>query len=291
MKHIKKKVKHGDSMRLLPIALVFFIFLILFLLFHSVGSSLFFTNKERLNIVVYGRNPALFSIDLQNDVNYVVNFYPDMTIDVPGGYAKYRMGALGKLVSLEKKPEMYSKTFSLGTSSFVDYYFYPSTNEIYYGSEEDTPVVFPNVREIIQMKSNASLIDRLYLAYLFFKENEKQFKHLRSLTPSFFRKEYQGYFYSRVYRHEQKNIGIVYNKNYKTAEMLGALLEGVGIRVSDYQAKTKVEKNCVVMEDSEQFSNTAKDIASFFHCSLKRGDTDVYDIIFSLGNVEKDWEV
>ncbi len=291
MKHTKKKVRQNDSMRLLPIALVFFVFLILFLLFHSIGSSLFFSSKERVNIVVYGRNPAMFSIDLQNDVNYVVNFYPDMMIDVPGGYAKYRMGALGKLISLEKKPELFTKTFSIGTSTFVDYYFYPQSEEIYYGSEEDTPIVFPSVQQIMQMQSNASLFDRMYLAYEFFRGNQKQFKHLRSLTPDFFRKEYQGYFYHRIYRQEKKNVGIVYNRSYKTAEMIGTLLEGVGIRVSDYQTGQKAEKKCNIIEDAEQFSDTAKDMSAYFHCNLKKGDTDVYDIIFSLGDVEKEWEI
>lgn len=278
-------------MLILPIAVAFFVILILFLLFHSIGSSLFFSNKERINIVVYGRNPAMYSLDLQNNVNYVVNFYPDMLIDVPGGYGKYRMGALGKLVSLEKHAEIFSKTFSIGTSSFVDYYFYPSHNDIYYGSEEDTRIVFPGVRDILQMQSNASLFDRIYVAYLFFKENQKQFKQLRSLAPAYFRKEYQGYFYNRIYRQEKKNIGIEYKTHYKTAEMVGTLLEGVGIRVSDYQKTTQSVKDCIVIEDAEQFSQTAKDMSLFFHCNLKKGETDVYDIIFSLGSLEKDWEI
>ena len=233
----------------------------------------------------------MFSVDLRDNINYAVSFFPDMEVRVPGGYGSYRMGALGKLVALEHKPEIFSKTFSLGTSTFIDYYFYPSSGEVYYGNDEDSSIVFPGMSELLQMKSNAQFFDRIYLSYLFFKENQKQFKQLRSLAPQFFIKEYQGYFYHKVYREEKKNVGVVYRNRYTTAEMIGTLLEGVGIRVSDYKEAKDSEKKCYVMEQAEQYSQTAKDISKFFHCGLKKGNTDVYDIIFSIGTLENDWEV
>lgn len=291
MKHIKKKVRDANTKKILPVALVFFIILILFVLFHSIGSSLFFSDKERINVVVYGSKPMMFSVDLRNNINYVVSFYPDMDIKVPGGYGTYRIGALGKLVALENNPEIFRKTFSLGTSTFVNYYFYPLKDEVYYGSDEDDKIVFPTIIEILYMKSNAQLFDRIYLAYLFSRENQKQYKQLRSLTAEYFVKEYQGYFYHKIYREEKKNVGVIYGSNYRTAETIGTLLEGVGIRVSDYKSADETGKKCYVMEQTDQFSQTARDISSFFHCSLKKGSTDLYDIIFSIGTIEREWEI
>ena len=48
---------------------------------------------------------------------------------------------------------------------------------------------------------------------------------------------------------------------------------------------------CQIIEDTEIFSQTAHDLAFFFECSLKKGKTDVYDIIMVLGRVETDWEI
>lgn len=291
MKHTKKKIQTTNTMKFLPIAVSLFCVLMLFIVFHSIGSSIFFSQKERINIVVYGARPMMFSIDLQDNINYAVSFYPDMEVKVPGGYGKYRIGALGKLVALEDKPEILSKTFSYATSTFVEYYFYPSNDVVHYGGNDDSSIRFPGIQEIMQMKSNAQFFDRIYLAYLFSKENQKQYKQLRSLPADDFVKKYQGYFYHKIYRQEKKNIEIIYSADYKTAETIGTLLEGMGIRVSDYKTSTDHGKQCFVTEQTDHFSDTAKDISSFFNCSLKKGNTDVYDIIFSMGNIEHEWEV
>lgn len=291
MNHPKKQTRSTNTVKFLPIAVGLFIVLILFIAFHSIGSSLFFSNRERIHIVVYGSRPMMFSVDLQENVNYAVSFYPDMKIKVPGGYGTYRIGGVGKLVSLEDKPEILSKTFSYATSSFVDYYFFPTNDEVHYGGNDDSSIMFPGIQEIMQMQSNAQLFDRIYLAYLFSRENQKQYKQLRSLTAEDFVKRYQGYFYHKVYRQEKKNIEILYATNYQTAETIGTLLEGMGIRVSDYKTINTKEKQCVVTEQTDHFSETARDISAFFHCQLRNGSTDVYDILFSLGTVEQEWEV
>ena len=72
--------------------------------------------------------------------------------------------------------------------------------------------------------------------------------------------------------------------------LLGTILEGNGIKVSDYTIKTSTDKKCMVYEQTDSFSQSARDMANFFGCGLKKGPTDVYDIILSAGNLEKDWE-
>lgn len=291
MTHTKKKTRAANTVKFWPIAVGLFIVLILFIAFHSIGNSLFFSKKERINVVVYSDRPMMFSIDLRDNINYAVNFYPDMEVKVPGGYGSYRIGGLGKLTALEDKPEIMSKTFSLAASTFVSYYFYPPNDSVHYGGNDDVRIIFPGIDEIMNMKSNAQFFDRIYLAYLFSQENQKQYKQLRSLAGEDFVKKYQGYFYYKSYRAEKKNIQIVYANNYKTAETIGTLLEGMGIRVSDYKNQDSHDKNCIVTEQTEVFSETAKDISEFFNCSLRKGSTDVYDIIFSIGPVERAWEV
>jgi hypothetical protein len=69
------------------------------------------------------------------------------------------------------------------------------------------------------------------------------------------------------------------------------MLEGNGIRVSDLTLKDTGTKRCEVIEQVAPHSATAHAIALFFNCTLKQGFTDVYDIIFVLGDREKDWEI
>ncbi len=292
MKH--KPSSHPDRSAkryVLPFALIFFCLLIISFLIRSVVNSLFFTNKQRINIVLYGQQTIFFSLDMEDNIHYVVEFYPDMKVDVPNGYGQYRIGAIGKLVSLEKKPEIMQKTFSAVSSTFLDYYIYPANPEVYYGKRDDEVLKFPGFSDIMNMKSNASFVDKVYLALFFSKANQKQYKRLRSLEAENFFKQYQGYYYQDIYRQDKKSIQIQYNSDYNTAELIGRILEGNGIRINDYEQSAVKVSNCVVTEQANTFSVTARAISSFFKCSLKKGKTDVYDIIFSMGEREKDWEI
>src|SRR3990167_3532513 len=153
------------------------------------GDSLFFKNKDRINMVIYGQQSALYSIDTNESRHYVLYFPPDLKMQVPGGYGNYRVGSLGKLAKLDGNPDIYRKTFALATTAFVDYYFYQDSPEVYYGNEAIDKVTEPALYKFIT------------------------------------------------------------------------------------------------------YSSTASDVASYFGCALIKGKTDVYDIIFVLGNLEKDWEV
>ncbi len=99
------------------------ILLLLYLLFRNLFSSLFFRRIERVNIIFYGPTTRYYSFG--NDTNYLLPFSADTGVLVPGGYGNYRVGALGKLITLEKKSDLYQKIFSGNTLSFVDFYFFP----------------------------------------------------------------------------------------------------------------------------------------------------------------------
>ncbi|MBI4008892.1 hypothetical protein HY357_01550 [Candidatus Roizmanbacteria bacterium] len=73
--------------------------------------------------------------------------------------------------------------------------------------------------------------------------------------------------------------------------MIGQMVEGEGIRVVDFSDKSGTSKECEIVEDTKNFSQTAKALSQFFNCKLLQNKTDPYDIIFKLNRVEKEWEV
>jgi hypothetical protein len=284
---------------------VIVLFIVLYLLYKAVTSfsgSLFVSDTNRINILIYGEESIFYSLDKKDTRHYVMYFAPDLKMQVPGGYGNYRVGSLGKLVNLEKKPDIFTKTFSIATTSFVNYYFYPGGEDVFYGKDIPEEKKSAKITDILFSKSNAGFFDRLYIAFFFISKNTDDFNRIEYservnaiqndvyFQDESFVKESIGLLYQTLYRDEQKSIQILYNEDYDVAHNIGNLLEGNGIRVNDLSLDINRVKTCSVIESGKEHSNTAQDLASFFHCELKAGSTDVYDIIFVLGNIEKEWE-
>ena len=121
-------------------------------LFKSITSSVFLKGRDKINVVFYGEKTRFYSLD-QKNVNYLLSFSNLVKVIVPGGYGKYKVGAVGKLASLEKKPDIIRKTFSATTSTLVDLYFYQKKTTIYYDNSilKQTPTVM----EILLTNSNS----------------------------------------------------------------------------------------------------------------------------------------
>jgi len=275
--------------------LIIFFWLIFFIVLN-LKSSIFLNKKERVNLVFYGPKTVVYSLSLNNDLTYLIYYPVNLSLLVPGGYGFYRVGALGKLFFLEKKPDLFKKVFSANNSFFVDLYFYPKKNEIYFDEKNDKKI-WPMVSEIFFNRSNANFVDRLLVFYyLWLKKpnfyqtisisNQKKFDQ-----KDFFKKNI-GTFYKKIYRQENLTIQILYNRNYQTAKLLAQILEGEGIRVVDLsQKKLDLNKSCQIVTSLKIKTQTVKDIKQFFSCSFKSGETPVSDIIINLGKLEKDWEV
>jgi hypothetical protein len=291
------------SIRRVRMAL-FFVVIILFggVFVRGIRNSLFFTTKERVNILIYGEHPTYYSIDTKGSLHYAIPYYPDLQLQIPGGYGHYRIGALGKLVRLESRPHLLRNAFSIATSSFVDVYFYPDTDSIYYGDKGTTEVRSPQIGDLLRLQSNASVFDRLYLLTRVFGKHSNAFSDLTNIKAydkegdkifamKDFIQLYQGYFYQKHYRKEAKNVQVIYSHSSTTAYFVSQLLEGNGIRVSDYTYEATGNEGCQVFENTSTYSESAKTIAAFFNCSLVTGKTGVYDILFILGNREKEWEM
>ena len=131
--------------------------IVLFVIFiRQLFTSALFVRHDRINILFYSAEPIYYSIEKGGEVHYVTTFNADSRTEVPGGYGIYRIGALGKLIILEKNPELLKRTFSRITGSMLDYYFYPQNGVIYYGSNET--VRLPSFTEIFLYASNANFV-------------------------------------------------------------------------------------------------------------------------------------
>ncbi len=282
--------------------LVVLILLLIIVIGNELRQSLFFKNPERVNFAVYGKYPVVYSLGIKDKTNYKIMFYPDLKVQIPGGYGLYRVGAIGKLVKLEGVPSIFKKVFSSAVFSFIDFYFYPSGEEIYYGQNDKIEDKFKPL-SFFSLKSNASFFDKVYLSMILYLRRKSDFNTLDLISDASSNKDeilsvddlYKhnlGYLYKSLYRKEKRNIQIIYTKKYETAVNLSRIIEGSGIRVVDISVgKVDNMKDCKVIEGADRFSQTAIDLSAFFNCHLEKGKTDVSDIIFNLDSAEKDWEI
>lgn len=281
----KKSLGEKGAKRIVLMVLILFLVIFLVTVFRIITNSIFFQDKDQVHLVSYGPKTAFFSFGLKDNTNYGVHFAPDIRVDVPGGYGGYRVGALGKLVSLEKNPELLVKTFSLATGTFVDFYLIPDSAEIYYGATNEPPAL-PTLRSVFFSKSNMNMFERIYVAGLLLQRGAGRITSL-SYTPSF-TQDYQGFFFEETFRRERLNVQIIYSESYETAVGIAQLIEGQGIRAGDITLK-KLEGGCTVAEEAREPSYTARALAQFFNCGLKSGKTGGYDILFMLGEREREW--
>lgn len=269
------------------------ILLIFFYAGKSFFSSAWYWKKDRMNIVFYGQNTRIFSIDLTDEINYVFSFEPDTVMQVPGGYGDYRIGGLGKLAAWEKDPSVIQRTFSYNTMLMVDFYFYPRNNSVYYGSES-LESANPTFSQIFFTSSNANFFDRLFVYFVFMGKGRRNFTAIPLKEKIFdresFYKTYQGFFYQKQYRDQKANVQIMYAKQYAAATAVSGIIEGQGIRVVDISGYPETPGTCRIEENARRFSAAAKDMARFFGCTLHLGNPEISDIIIRLGEKEKKWE-
>ncbi|MCX6731092.1 MAG: hypothetical protein NTZ55_04540 [Candidatus Roizmanbacteria bacterium] len=294
-------IHHKTALR---VGVALCILVILVILLRLLFTSAFFVKEDRINILFYSSEPIYYSLERGGEVHYVTTFNADSRTEVPGGYGVYRMGALGKLITLEKNPAILKRTFSRITGSMIDYYFFPKSEAIYYGSKEN--ILLPSFRSIFLNESNGNIFDRLYIYLQFFGKHISEFEEIHInkiktgdtvlLSDSTFARQYLGYFYHKSLRKENKTVQILYSNSYNSAKNFSRIIDGEGIRVVDIDVMEKANiKNqnsqCVVKENTQKgFSLTADEISHFFKCILVTGKGRVSDIVIEMGSAEKEWE-
>jgi len=292
-------IKH-QILKRSSIIFVFLLICLLYYLFKLVSSSVFLKGRDKINVVFYGERTRFYSLDRKN-ISYLLFFSNLVKVVVPGGYGKYKVGAIGKLASLEKKPEIVKKTFSAMTSSLVDLYFYQKKTAIYYDNTDLKQT--PTFKEIFLTNSNANLIDRLFLLHIFLTNGKENFQVI-DLKPfesgsnndifdqNSFYKKIQGSFFQRTYRNHDVNVQIIYANSYKTAQLISQMIEGEGIRVVDLSNQNKILSSCLLIANKNTImTKTYQHLADFFKCKTQIGETTVSDIILELGDLEKEWAV
>jgi len=278
---------------LVKIGLGLLAFYALFLLSKNVSKSFYLLNQDKINLVIFQKEPVFIAYDLKDKNSYLINFYPDLKVQLPGGYGEYRLGGLLKLSELDKKPEIIQRTFSNLTKSLVDFYFYPDQAEIYFGKNNNEKANRISFFGILRSKSNASFFERILVYFLLLRQDKSQ--QLSSVDMIKSSADYQGYFYKESLRKEKINAQLVYKKSYPTALNLSKILEGEGIRIVDILQKSNEEPSdkqgkCLIVQSST--SQTANYLARYFKCDLKTSQqTGVYDLVFNLNNLEDSWEI
>jgi len=254
-------------------------------------------------VVVYGGNTYFYSLDVKSKQHYYIPFASDLQVDVPGGYGTYRIGSLGKLGALDGNERLIQKTFSATTSSFVHYAFFPSSPDVIYNEELVEEIEKPRFMNLLTYESNATILDRLYLAIHLRAPQKDEFTRIayrqiedtvlgsKSFQSDTFVKRSIGLLFQPTYRDEQKSTQILFTQSRLTAERVSQVLEGNGIRVSDISLDMEKSSNCAVIYSDDTPPQTAIDIGHFFACPLMAGKTDIYDILLVLGEREGEWEI
>lgn len=275
---------------------------------RAIRPSLAFTNKDRITILLYGVKPVVISLGIEDSVHYKLSFDNSTRIYVPGGYGVYSIGGLSKLAQLEQDHDLLQRTFSSMISTHVDYYFYPKNVKIY--NTDYTQDFSPTKRAILSaifspsVKSNVRFMDKAYLFFMILQKRKIDFIELKTnfyetnnddvfFSSRAFFKAYQGFFYKKRVRMDDKTIQIVYNANGMGAAHLSRVLEGEGMRVVDIMKSDSVIKKCKVVYDisTQEILYTVRILAGRFGCQIQMDNLDGSDIQFFIDDhMTKIWE-
>src|SRR3990167_7600460 len=272
-KRIEKEVK--KSLKTLVLSIISCFILVLFII--QLYKSLFITKPERINLLFLNQNPTLISLSTVGESNYYLNLYPDLKLNIPGGYGDYRVGALVKLSQLENDSELINRAIEGSTFTFLNYYFFPNKVQTYFG-KAPTSKFNLNLKNVIFNKSNASFFDKLYLLIKLVEIQSHNFIKLNTFEKlnnnkdlvfdsERFAEEYNGLFFQHTYRDERRSVQILYTNNYNSADIIAKILESNGIRVVDISKIDKTDKNCSVFEKAKKYSITSKNISTYYNYS------------------------
>lgn len=280
---------------------------LLFVTVRSLRQSALMQKRDRINIVMYGPEPVLISVGLTDGVHYVIPFSHEDSVTVPGGYGRYRVGALGKLAHLEKDPELITRTFSSMISAYVDYSIAPKDTRIYSKTSDEQPA-FDALTVLKQVFSShysfdGNVFDKLYLVYTLAQYRAQDFAVLKGtfkedaegdiiFSEKRFLKKYRGFFYHQSLRDEAEEIRLVY-VSYSSAVTLARIIEGQGVRVVDLTEDSHISppQGCRVTTSKEELTKTVHYLANIFGCSTHMGKVEGADTEVVLGaRLSDKWE-
>lgn len=300
----KKLIKRGIPAWIIQFIVILLISYGIYALIRSIKGSLFFLKKDRINVVFYGQQTVFLSLGLSDGVNYQISFSNDLLLQVPGGYGRYKVGALGRLGQLEKNPRLAAKTFSSAASSFVDFYFLPKKTAIYTTPAAGNISLGEPIKILFstQYQSNASFAERVILLTKLVNKRKRDWTELETekfapdgmLAEKAFGDRYKGHFYQKSFRSEAKNIRLVYVKP-SAADVLTRIIEGEGIRVVDLERQTdevSSREKCIIEDDFIQgkMSLTSRYLVRILGCGVRKVGREGDLKLILAPSLEAEWE-
>lgn len=265
-------------------------------LVRILADSFFFKPYQRINIGMWGKRSMILSYNLHSSDHSLIFFTNGYEIEIPGGLRGYTVGSIGRLVNLEKNEVIYKKALSSAGQVLIHKTLYDAVDTVYFddfGNVSDDREVGALITSYIFGRGELNIFERLFL-----------FFHLSEITSSrTSRVILSGYgkqelkLYEKTFRNERKLVQIRYDSSAKTAYEIASILENIGIRVADVVKSDgkdiAVEKRgvkCIVHESADRHSETAKFLAEYFECKMISGDTGLYNIGITFGDIfEKEW--
>ncbi len=269
--------------------------------------SAIFARHDRVNVAFFGEEATILSFGLTDNVNYIVSLSHEQKIMIPGGYNQYPLGSLGKLVEIEKDPTILQRTFSSMTSAHINYFISPTKPDVYEKPDTDEPTYKKRdlIGKIFSSKymSNMNIIDKLYVSYLIGKRRQQDYVVLRStvrrdeddgariFSEKSFQKKYKGFFYHQSVREEGMEVQIRYSM-YKSAVTLSRVIEGQGIRITDFSLTDRTDvKRCLIRTNESKKTHTVQFLKRALMCDVEQGETEGVDVVLYLGkDLEALWE-
>ena len=258
---------------------------------QTYRKSFFMSPMQRVNIGIWGKRSMIISYNLTAPRHTLIMFSNTYPVDIPGGLQGYTIGALGKLVALEKKPLIYKKALSAAGDVLVHKVQYQTTDDIYYddyGNMSEDVELQAHIRKALFGPGELTLFERLFLwSRLSEITSVQTARHLvSSQKPDIT-------LYEKAFRNEKKLVQIRYAQGASSAFAFAGMLENIGIRVADSMRVDRdqsMAQTCTVMEADGEKSATAAFIVDYFGCAHVTGQTGLYEIIFTLGPViEQEW--
>lgn len=270
--------------------LIFFIFLIWFI--RQFTSSFFTSKYQRVNIGIWGKRTIILSYNLSSPDHSLIVFSNSYEIEIPGGLKGYTVGAIGKLVDLERKPLIFKKALSSAGQLLIHKTQHENTSEVYFDDFGDPSSDDALKSMIISSLLGPGDLNVLERIYIFFHLSEVVGPRTsRAIVTS---QKFEPKLYEKVFRNERKLVQLQYQKSSKTAYEFASMLENIGIRVSDVlsidRGENRVISRCEVIEQEANVSETAKFLSAYFDCRIVRGETGIYNIKLILDQVtESEW--
>lgn len=259
-----------------------------FVIFNDLRTSLFFKTEGRYTLLIYDRFPYVLSMDFSKKYHTLIILQHNVEEKIPGGYGKYRIGALGKLAYLENDFTLVNRAVSSLIMAPIQGSIIAFHPELYHDDNSDLISFNLNFRHLFLMnyKSNISFFNRLFILMESYKiEN----------VPDRYEIIYDvnglvGRLYDETFRSENRTVQLIYN-NYSSANELANIFNGYGIQVVDIsKSLTTQRERCYIVEEGSYHSRTAEFIGAYLGCKLGFGETDISDIIVSLDEqIEKNW--